>query len=148
MRYKERITMFRVTFSLQYSPFASHSSHIIPHIFLRLRDRRECFKHISVGLTNRGECRIMWLECAGEWRILLGECDPKHHYFLFVSNYYSLHSRQWKRGIMLNLCVSTYHHVLTIGCIMLSGNSDILCDYLLMMVMSLWLHVQHIFFIW
>ena len=27
-----------------------------------------------------------------------GECDPKHCYSLFVFHY-SLHSRQWKRGI-------------------------------------------------
>ena len=44
----------------------------------------------------------------GEWRIMQGECDPIYR-SLFISHY-SLHWRQWKRGITVNLTLLHWHY--------------------------------------
>ena len=38
----------------------------------------------------------------GAWRMTRGKCDPIHCDSLFISHY-SLHSRQWKRGIIIRI---------------------------------------------
>ena len=81
-----------------------HSPHpIVPFCILhRSRDRRECFKQFYTFAYAHERRRMQNVTRGrGEWRIMRGECDPIYRYFLFVSHY-SLHSRQWKRGIKRN----------------------------------------------
>ena len=99
--------MFRITFSLHYSPFTSPLCHIILHSPPFAEQTQKFFNSLKhpCPCPKRMKMQNKVTQGWGKWRMIGGECDPIYRYFLFIFHY-SLISRKRKWGIKVFLKVS------------------------------------------